>query len=120
MSETKRKIFVIVPPSSGHLNPVTGLVYELCKLPDLEVIFYCNEPFRELVEKTGAQFRPYYKFDSDAILCKPLHETTEPSVLSLSDQFMDVSYHVLPQLIKDFHADKPDLIIYDTICLPAK
>ena len=119
-NDYKRKIYVIVPPAAGHVNPVSGLVHELAKQPDIDVIFYSNEEYRETVEKTGAQYRPYVKFESKTVFCKSLLETTEPSVLSLSDQFIDVAYDVLPQLIADYHKEKPELIIYDTICLPAK
>lgn len=116
----RKIVFVIVPPAYGHVNPVSGLVYELCKQPNVDVIFYGQEPFREIIEKTGAKYRAYSNFDPDSVLCKTLQETTEPSVLSLISLLIDRSYVILPQLIKDFYAYKPDLIIYDSICLPAK
>lgn len=122
MESTKniKKIFVIVPPASGHVNPISGLVYELCKSDDVQVTFYSNESFRESIEKTGAKFRAYSQFNRETFVPQTLKKSTEPAILNVINNFIDLSYILLPQLIKDCQNEKPDLILYDHICLPAR
>lgn len=118
--EFKRKIFVIFPSGSGHINPVCGLVYELCKRPDIECIFYGNEEHRELIEKTGAQFRLYSDRNIANLVPTQVNEKSR-NMLSVGVNLMiDCSYKLLPQLIKDTENERPDLILYDTCFFPAK
>ena len=115
--ESKTKIMVLVPPASGHVNPMCGLVYEICKQKEVQVIFYSEEKFQNTIEKTGAKFKSF---------CK---EITEPqfqidgqrySVTYILSQKINYTFDVLPQLISEVETEKPDLIIYDSFFTPAK
>ena len=117
-SDDRKLIFVIVPPAYGHINPVCGLVHELCKYPNVDVVFYSQEEFRGVIERTGAKFRAY--IERTNFNPKTLKESTEPNGFSLVNTLIDSSYVILPQLIKVFYAYKPDLIIYDNISIQAK
>ena len=117
MSE-KKKIMVMVPPATGHINPICGLIHELCKDKNLEVIFYSDETYRELIEKTGAKFR---------LNKEPTISTMDPNWLSskvrissLLDVMINFAYAQLPQYIAEVEKEKPDLIIYDDMSFTAK
>ena len=116
MSE-KKKIMVFVPPASGHVNPICGLIYQLCKQKGTEVTFYSDEKYRKTVEQTGARFKSF---------CK---EMTHPqfqmdgqrfSISFVMSRMLLYTFDVLPQLIIDVENEKPDLIIYDSFYMPAK
>jgi UDP:flavonoid glycosyltransferase YjiC (YdhE family) len=116
----KKKIFVVVPSTSGHINPVICLVRELCKKSNAECVFYGNQENREQIERTGAQFRLY----ANRNLCELVHhektETDNNLLARVLNKFIDMSYGLVPQLIRDVRADKPDILIYDSCFLPAK
>ena len=116
---SKKKIMIIAPPSTGHLTPLCCLIYELCKNKDLEVIFYSDEPYREQVLKTGAEFRLYSKPSFTTIVHKTITDKPE-SFAFLSNKLITFAHELLPQLIRDVEFEKPDLIIYDSLFSPAK
>lgn len=118
-SAKKFKIFVIFQSTSGHINPVSGLVSELCKRPDVECVFYGNVENREIIEKIGAQFRLY----SHRNMADLKHSQITRKGFSLQNYFytlIDCSYALLPQLLRDVHQERPDLILYGTRFLPAR
>lgn len=110
----KKKVFVVFSSASGHVNPVCGLVYELCQQPEIECYFYGIEDHRAAIEKTGATFRLYIDRN---IADTQLPQVTERHKDFIFSRFMncmiDSSYKVLPELIRDAETDKPDLIIVD-------
>nr|QNH67999.1 UDP-glucuronosyltransferase-like protein 3 [Brachionus rotundiformis] len=121
----KRRIFVLTLAASGHLNPMCGLVHELCKKPDIECFVYNSGKFREAIEKTGASFCLYPNVD--ALVAKYSEAprlTDKGGHAKFFANFMDfqfqVSYECVPQLVNDVVTQKPDLIIYDPSFYPAK
>ena len=52
------KVLFLSVPAHGHVNPTLGLVNELMKQGE-EIIYFCEENFREKIEKTGAEFKSY-------------------------------------------------------------
>ena len=114
----KKKIMVLVPPLTGHMNPICGLVHELCKNKNIEVLFYSDETCREAIEKTGATFRRNEK---------PTFTTIDPNSFgkkmklnSLFDMLIDFANIQLPQYIAEVEKEKPDLILYDGMSFSAK
>lgn len=127
MNMVKRRIFVLTLPASGHLNPMCGLVHELCKQANIECFFYNGGKFKEAIEKTGALFCLYPNVD--ALVAKSIFseapkltdKDSHTKFLANFWQFLfDVSYECVPQLVKDVEIHKPDMIIYDPIFYPAK
>jgi UDP:flavonoid glycosyltransferase YjiC (YdhE family) len=118
MSSTK-KIFFLIPPALGHINPVLGLVNELVKL-NHTVIFYGNETHREIIEKTGAQFRLYSHPTLDTIETKPIHEQDPNDMLEMFSKLIDSNYELLPSLLADTEKELPDMIVYDQIMATGK
>ena len=114
----KKKIMVFVPPISGHINPMFGLVNELCKNKNLEVIFYSDENYREAIEKTGARFRLNEKPTFSRI--DPNSFGSKMQLGRLFDMMIDFANIQLPQYIAEAEKEKPDLIIYDIMSFSAK
>ena len=120
MSTTStKKIYILIPSGTGHINPVLGLVQELCKQPNIECIFYGNEEHKDLISRTGAQFRLYANRNY-ANMLKTSNSNKNGSLINLLEAMIDGAYEILPQLIKDYEQDKPDLILYDCVFLSAR
>lgn len=103
------KVFFFNIPFHGHVNPSLGLVRELVKNGE-EVIYYCNESFRDKIESAGAVFRGY----SDKFYLDENYVT-----YNLTDLFrvhLELSALILDELIEDVKKDKPAYIIHDTMC----
>ena len=117
MSE-KKKIMVLIPSAAGHINPICGLIHELCKNKNIEVLFYSDETYREIIEKTGATFR---------LNEKPTFSTVDPKTHTMRtklgrflNMLIGFAYEQLPQYIAEAEKEKPDMILYDGISLSAK
>jgi MGT family glycosyltransferase len=113
----KKKVMVLVPSALGHVNPICGLIYELCKNKNIEVLFYSDEPYRKIIEKTGAKFRlneklTYSKIDHTKV--------TKMGIGDILDVFIGFAYDQLPQYISEVEKEKPDLILYDGLGFTAK
>ena len=116
--ESKKKIMVLIPPLLGHVNPICGLIHELCKNKNIEVIFYSDEIYRDVIENTGATFR---------LNEKPTISTVDPKLFASKMQIgtllgmsIDHAYVQLPQYIAEAEKEKPDLILYDGRSFVAK
>jgi MGT family glycosyltransferase len=117
---SKKKIMVLVTPSTGHINPISGLVHELCRQKEIgEVLFYSNEEYREIIEKTGSKFRKYVHPTFATLKLKLANEKAN-SFPEFLGHLITFSQYLLPQLLADVEKDKPDLIIVDTLFLPGK
>lgn len=117
----KKKIMIIVPPSTGHVNPICGLVHELCQRSgnNTEVIFYSDKRFQESIERTGATFR-LFQHPSFSLLPEiKVDEIRDPIGIMLNTQ-ISFSYKLIPQLLHDFTHERPDLVVYDGAFFPVK
>lgn len=116
----KKVIFAISPPSSGHVNPLCGVISELYKQDrHIKVVFYSNDRFRGLIERTGAQFRAFSRPIYNEIKHEPINKKPRTFDMLLHD-LLSFSFDLLPQLIHDTENNEPDMIIYDNFFLPAK
>lgn len=114
MDLKKSRIFVIVPPGSGHINPVLCLIAEIIKKQQVTVVFYSEESFREQIEKVGAIYRAYsHPTYSRVTIQKPINEY-KLSLAEYINKQIEIAYDVLPQLLRDCETETPDMIIYDT------
>ncbi|CAF1079252.1 unnamed protein product, partial [Brachionus calyciflorus] len=110
-----KKAFVIPFPQHGHINPMLAMVHELVHEHNYQVIFYATEEFKDSVTKTGATYRPYKFYD-----ISDLQKQSSPNLLTVFTTLIGISHKELPILLEDFEKEKPDVIIYDFMCLPAK
>lgn len=120
--EQIRKIFVFTPPTTGHVNPMCSLVYELSRRRDFRVIFYSEETYRECIEASGAQFRPYVHSNKNSPKAFQALQITKKRITIglILNEFLTWSFDQLPRLLHDVRQEQPDLILYDNIFLPIK
>jgi MGT family glycosyltransferase len=120
---SKKIIYVLVPSGTGHINPVCGLIHEVRKNPNIECYFYGNAEHKSVIEKTGAKFRLYSNRNYANVEIIDPNDKNFNKVASLAgfmNTLIDSSYDIVPQLLKDYEADKPHLIIYDKMMVPAE
>jgi UDP:flavonoid glycosyltransferase YjiC (YdhE family) len=106
MTSDNKKVIALVLPASGHINIMSCLVKELVNRKNYNVIFFSNEKYKDLVEKTGAQYKQYSNFPD-------LKLSNELSVFDIAILLMKAALNVLPELIKFCEEEKPDLILCD-------
>ena len=120
MSNNK-KIFVLISSGTGHINPVLGIVKELCKQPNIECIFYGIEEHKEPISRTGAEFRLFANRNYANTVFPIIGDNkNDKPLLELIHNLMDCTFDILPQLLNDYEQDKPDLILFDSSFLPAR
>jgi len=116
----KKKILIFAVPFYGHVNPMTGMIYELVNKNTYEVIFYGSEEMRTLIEKTGAEFRLYSYFPMQKFKRKPTNIKQDSAVIHTLLELMDISSCLVPDLVRIVECEKPDLIVYDMWALHTK
>lgn len=97
-------------PYYGHTHPTLPIVTELVRRGE-RVFYYSLEDFQPLIEQTGALFRSYgraYPFE---------HEEAHDNQFVLYVRFLEVSRLVLEQQLPAIRAERPDVILYDQLCV---
>jgi MGT family glycosyltransferase len=100
-------------PAHGHVNPSIPLVKELVSRGE-RVIYYCTETYRTKIESAGAEFRSYgaeYDFAPGQDAVTPFR------AMSL---ILQAGEGVIANVIDQVRAEKPDYIIYDSMCVWGK
>ena len=103
------KVIILNFPTHGCINPLLATVSELVNRGE-EIIYYCTEEFRNKIEKTGAEFRPFqglineFKYFKNDSLFVALKLTVEMTVDKL-DYNLDI-----------IRKENPDYIIHDSLC----
>ncbi len=100
-------------PAHGHTNPTLPLVKELVRRGE-RVIYYNTEPFRAKVEETGATFRAYRMGDKFGI------GRGADSPLDAMSRIMSAAEIIIPTVLDEVRAERPDYIIYDSMCVWGK
>jgi UDP:flavonoid glycosyltransferase YjiC (YdhE family) len=119
--EKSKNIFIITLPHSGHINPVASLVHEIhATHPEFELIFYGEPLTKALIERTGATYRQYSYYDEEKFKSDSIKSKRFNTLAVLANGLMDLSDHILPELIADVEREKPDLILYEAQALHAK
>ena len=99
-------------PAHGHVNPSRAVVKELVARGH-EVIYYNGEAFRETIEATGADFRPYPDpVPGPEDIAEALDVFINAALL-----LADLSEHLTPFAIAEVAREQPDIVIYDSIAL---
>ena len=95
-------------PTHGCINSLLATASELVDRGQ-RIIYYCTEEFRNKIEQTGAEFRPYngvinkFKIENDD-LSKALKLNVEMTVDKLDHNL---------QTIRE---ENPDYIVHDSLC----
>ena len=103
------KVLFFNVPAHGHTNPTLALVKALVEQGE-QIIYYSLDDFRVVLEDAGAEFRSYrqpFPFD---------HHNIPANVVQLMCQVLITCQLLLPQLLAETQAIKPDYIIHDSLC----
>jgi UDP:flavonoid glycosyltransferase YjiC (YdhE family) len=109
-----KKILILIPPYHGHLNPVCCLVKELITKYNHKVIFYGNENCRNMIEKTGSDYREYPYFPTRKL------SNDNFTIFDVHNRILEITYKNMDHLIRVCELEKPDLIICDNVSFHAK
>ena len=109
-----KRIVFFSTPARGHINAVYPVIAKLVK-SGFCVDWYCTEAFRETVEKTGARFIRY-RIDFDRY---SLSEMTA-DFYQLYRSLLMLNREAYTDCLGEIKQNKPDLILYDSMCSFAK
>ena len=104
-------IAFITTPSSGHVYPTLGVSAELVQRGH-HVTFYINDTYRDKVTATGADYRATPGLFAHEM--EPPGGKFNPPLLA--KQLIELSQAILPDLTVSLSADKPDVVVYDSMC----
>jgi MGT family glycosyltransferase len=125
------KVSILNLPAHGHINPTLAVGQELVRRGE-DVTFFATEPFRSVIEATGARFRAYRNSEGlvpTALVRRSLMggvpmpgqaqsiEGGKP--LGFNDSVAKTLRHhlrLLEELLEVLRADIPDYIIYGNLC----
>jgi len=93
-------------PAPGHVNPNLPLMAELCRRGE-RVVYFATEPFRAKVERTGAEFRSY---GEHALFERNLGAG---GMLGGMAGLMETTGEILPALLEEFRAARPDYLLVE-------
>ncbi|HWB85712.1 MAG TPA: macrolide family glycosyltransferase [Bryobacteraceae bacterium] len=104
------KVCILGHPAPGHVNPTLPVTAELVRRGE-RVTYFVTEPFREKVEATGAGFR-----------CYGPHELFERNLarggmLGGMAGLMETAESILPELIAQLKAERPDYLLTEAHAL---
>lgn len=111
-SRTVTKYVFLNFPTHGQLHPSLAIAQELVSRGE-EVVSFNFEKFRTLIEATGAGFRAY---DAEIFRLKKnagrsvVDDNRRVAMISIG--LLLASEQVVPSLLRDVKAEKPDCLIY--------
>ncbi|MEO8973138.1 MAG: macrolide family glycosyltransferase [Ktedonobacteraceae bacterium] len=106
------KVLFFNLPAYGHTNPSLPLVAELVRRGE-HVIYYSSEAFRAAIEQAGATFRGVDAFFNERTY-------VDENLVRTAYTLIHATQEILPAILPDVTADKPDYIIYDSLCVWGK
>jgi MGT family glycosyltransferase len=112
------KVLVFNLSGHGHVNPTLAVVQELTARGE-EVIYYLTDEFKHKIQSTGATFRRYEPMAKEQRQSLP--SDTFPCLFEIFSRMLREGLQfIIPQLLDEVRAERPDYIIYDSLCLWGK
>lgn len=109
-----KRIVFFSTPAFGHINSVYPVISKLVK-NNYQVDWYCSKKYKQFVEQTGANFIEY-KVDFDKYSLSDL----TANFYNLYQGLLSLNRECYLEYLNDIRNNKPDLIIYDSMCSFAK
>lgn len=99
-------IFLLNLPAHGHINPTLPLVRELTARGH-RVSYFAGEEFRASIEAAGAAYRGY----------APALPSMQPpaNIFATTQMLAELEERLLPGLLSAAAAERPELIIHDSL-----
>ena len=107
------KIIFYNIPASGHINPMQAVIAELVRKGH-HVIYYNNEEARTQIAPTGAEFRAY-PAPADGALRALMEQNNSGGIADNALKFVRVAEMLLPSVFETLRAEKPDLVLHDSL-----
>ena len=98
-------------PTTGHVDPSIPLTAELVSRGHT-VDYYLTEGYRHRVEAAGATFHPTPGIGEDYF--DEVSRRFNP--FRLATQLLTTTYEILPGLSKQLAEEKPDVVVFDSMC----
>ena len=114
MSKNNKKIIFFSTPAFGHLNAEYPVISKLIE-NGYSVDLYCSKKYKNLVEEMGANFKEY-RIDFDTY---NLSDVTA-NFYNLFENLLYLNRNAYLEYINEIKREKPDLILYDSMCSFAK
>jgi MGT family glycosyltransferase len=96
-------------PTHGHVNPTLPMVAELVRRGE-QIDYHATEPFRGMVERTGARFVPL----PDAIARVDRIDPGD-GLFVLAEALLEATAELLPALLGPLEQRRPDYLIHDSM-----
>jgi MGT family glycosyltransferase len=106
------KVLFFSIPAYGHINPTLPLVAELVHRGE-HVIYYSSEAFRPAIEQAGATFRGIDTFFDEQTY-------VDENLVRFAYTLIRATQEIIPAILSDVTAGKPDYILYDSLCVWGK
>ena len=101
-------------PAAGHINPTLPLVRELVR-QGIQVTYYATDQFREEIERTGAEFRPY---PAGTLTADDIAEATQNGgPLLVVTRGLAATETLVPFLVAELRRDPPAAVAFDSNAL---
>ena len=117
----KIKIDIVVPPYSGHLNPVLGLIKGLINDEKYDICIHTGAKKKEFLNNLGIKCEVVLK-DKPSVFENIVNTSKKTNMFIYYKQFRS-NMQLVPELVKEleekFRKRKPDVIIADFIAAPA-
>lgn len=114
-----KKIVFFCIPAYGHTNPTLGVVTELVEQGN-RVWYYSYEPFREIIEETGAIFVPCDRFDPPKNLTAKDGAKMAKDIAFATKVLVDTTLAMDDVIYEDLLDIQPDCIVADSMALWGK
>lgn len=105
------RIAMAAMPAAGHVNPSAPIIRELVRR-NVEVTYYATEEFRDVVERTGARFRPYPESTISSTMIAEATRNGGP--IRVVSRVLGATETLLPFLLDELHDHPPDAVAYDS------
>ena len=94
-------------PMQGHINPTLPLVEKLVN-EGHEIHYYCDEQYREKIEKRGATFKNY------GIDFANMDPNSNPTMITAAHMFLKFAKDSIDKFLFEWKRENYDLIIHDS------
>ena len=108
------KFLVFNTPQYGHVNPTLAVVQELIARGE-EVVYYLTDEFKQVIEATGATFKPYTSIVTSAWALKPATGQYKNPFIGMAYETIEECDYVISQIREDVYAQEADYILYDSV-----
>ncbi|MTI58914.1 MAG: glycosyl transferase family 1 [Firmicutes bacterium] len=97
-------------PAHGHINPTLPIVEELITRGK-RIIYYCTEDFKDIIENSGALFRPY----KIGIMNKN-NKLISKNFISLTRSILESTDDIINHHLEEVKGENPVCIVHDSFC----